>query len=111
MRRSLSAYKIMWLFVFFDLPVNSAAARRHYAQFRKNIMSLGFDRIQYSVYARAFPSEEAAKSYRQKIRAALPPEGMVSLLTVTDRQFGKMENYVGKSREKPRKPREQLLLF
>ena len=30
----LNAYRIMWLFVFFDLPTNTKTERRHAAQFR-----------------------------------------------------------------------------
>ncbi|HOP78821.1 MAG TPA: CRISPR-associated endonuclease Cas2 [Thermogutta sp.] len=107
----ISGYKIMWLFVFFDLPMNDRAARREYVRFRKRLLELGFTQLQYSVYARPFPSEEALAPYRQEIREALPPDGEVRLLPVTDRQFGKMENYVGKLRTETEKPPRQLMLF
>lgn len=34
----LNAYRIMWLFVFFDLPTNTKTERRHAAQFRKALV-------------------------------------------------------------------------
>ncbi|MGQ9505492.1 MAG: CRISPR-associated endonuclease Cas2 [Thermogutta sp.] len=101
----------MWLFVLFDLPVDTRQARREYTRFRKLLLRMGFSQLQYSVYARPFPSEEAMAPEREIIRQHLPPGGAVRLLPVTDRQFGKMENYVGRSRQNNEKPPRQLMLF
>ena len=101
----------MWIFAMFDLPVDTRKARRRYAQFRKALVKDGFSMLQYSVYARYCASEESASAYRSRVRAAIPPEGYVRVLGVTDRQFGKMESYVGKSREPTEKPPSQLVLF
>lgn len=101
----------MWLFAMFDLPVTTREARKHYAEFRKLLIGHGFSMLQFSVYARYCADEEMAVAHRSQIRAALPPEGYVRLLAVTDRQFGKMESYIGKSSEPVEKPAEQFLLF
>ena len=101
----------MWLFAMFDLPVDTKKKRKRYAQFRRVLLHDGFSMLQYSVYARYCASEEAAAVHRHRIRAVLPPEGYVRVLTVTDRQFGKMESYVGKSSEPTEKPPTQLVLF
>jgi len=101
----------MWLFAMFDLPVDTRKARKQYAQFRKALVREGFSMLQYSVYARYCNGEDSAESQRRRIRAVLPPEGYVRLLTVTDRQFGKMESYVGKSVRSTEKPPAQLQLF
>jgi CRISPR-associated protein Cas2 len=101
----------MWLFAMFDLPVNTRKARRLYTRFRNALLDDGFSMMQYSIYARYCASEETAAVHRQRIRAALPPEGYVRILAVTDRQFGKMENYIGKSSEPTEKPPTQLQLF
>jgi CRISPR-associated protein Cas2 len=74
-------------------------------------MGEGFTMLQYSIYGRWCPSEEAALTYRRKIRAILPPKGQVRVLSVTDRQFGKMEVFAARSRERPEKKPEQLLLL
>ena len=108
---SLSKYRAMWLFVVFDLPVVTKKARRDYTRFRKSLLAQGFTMLQYSVYARFCPSEEAGIAYRYRVRLALPPEGEVRLLSVTDRQFGKMEVFMAKKRKPAEKPPEQLLLF
>jgi len=48
----LNAYRVMWLFVFFDLPVVTAVERRQAILFRKNLDKDGFSMMQYSVYIR-----------------------------------------------------------
>ncbi len=110
-RLPLSEYEGMWLCAMFDLPVVTKTDRRNYARFRKKLLEEGFMMLQFSVYARYFPSEEASKAHRRRIRAALPPGGHVRLLHVTDHQFGKMEVYVSRKREKPEQPPAQLTLL
>ena len=101
----------MWLFVLFDLPVDSKESRKQYARFRKAILKQGFTMLQFSVYARFFASEEASDIQKKKVEANLPPEGQVRLLAVTDRQFGKMEVFYGKSRQPTEDPPMQLSFF
>lgn len=108
---ALSAYRPMWLFAMFDLPVTTRHARREYARFRKALLREGFCMLQFSVYARYLPSEDASTAYRQRVAAALPDEGYVRLLAVTDRQFGKMESFYGKKRAPVEEPPRQLMLF
>ncbi len=67
--------------------------------------------LQYSVYARYCPSEEASTAHRNHVHAVLPPDGQVRLLSVTDAQFGKMEVFFGKKREKVEDAPLQLMLF
>jgi CRISPR-associated protein Cas2 len=101
----------MWLFAMFDLPVKTRKARRQYAQFRKLLLSEGFTMLQFSVYARFCPSEEASDVHRTRIRAALPPKGQVRVMAITDRQFDKMEVFLGKTRRTAEPPPPQLMLF
>jgi CRISPR/Cas system-associated protein endoribonuclease Cas2 len=46
----LNKYRIMWLFVFFDLPTETKKDRRNAQQFRKNLLKDGFTMMQFSVY-------------------------------------------------------------
>ena len=110
-KRDLSEYRAMWLFVMFDLPVDTPAAKKDYVRFRKLLQANGFMMVQYSIYVRYFGSEESSHSHRKRIRAGLPSGGQVRLLMVTDHQFGKMEVFHGKKRGDPEKQPEQLLLF
>jgi len=101
----------MWLFAMFVLPTTTAQDKRRYVQFRKALVQDGFMMMQYSVYARYCGSEESAKVHRRRVRQALPPKGNVRLLAVTDAQFGKMENYIGRKREGNEPPPDQMLLL
>ncbi|HOK91134.1 MAG TPA: CRISPR-associated endonuclease Cas2 [Candidatus Hydrogenedentes bacterium] len=106
-----SEYKGMWLLVMFDLPVGETEQRRNYARFRNELLKDGFTALQYSVYARYCPSEEASEIHKKRVRLMIPPDGRVRLLSITDRQFGKMESYYGKNALPNEEPPEQLLLF
>ena len=101
----------MWLFALFDLPVKEKEQKRAYTRFRKCLLELGFTRLQYSVYAQYCASEEASLAKRRRIRTELPFEGQVRLVSVTDRQFGSMEIFLGKNRGEPEEPLGQGLLF
>jgi CRISPR-associated protein Cas2 len=107
----LSEFYRVWLFAFFDLPVNTEEGRRDYTRFRKALLNDGFLMVQFSVYARYCSSEEAATWHRRRARAVVPPKGEVRLLHVTDKQFAKMEVYRGSKREQPEEPPRQFVLF
>lgn len=107
----LSGYRSMWVVAMFDLPVDTKKARRAYAQFRKALLKDGFARIQYSVYARHCASEENADVHLQRIQAALPDDGEVRVLTITDKQFERMRIFWGKMRKPTLPPPAQLELF
>lgn len=109
--RAFSGYRQMWLFALFDLPVTTKGARKEYSSFRKALLKEGFTMLQFSVYARYCDSEEASEVFRRRIRKAMPPEGQVRVVSVTDRQFGKMETFIGKKRAANEEPPPQLLLF
>ncbi len=108
---AFNGYKIMWLYAMFDLPVVTKKQRRYAALFRKNLIKDGFSMFQYSVYIRHCASGENAEVHRKRVQAALPDEGSVTILTVTDKQFGSMLTFYGK-KTKPAPPAPaQLELF
>lgn len=111
LRFALSAFRPMWLMAMFDLPVEDKIDRRNYARFRKALLKDGFMMLQYSVYARYLPSEEAAEAHRRTVRVAVPPLGQVRIIAVTDHQFGKMEVFYGRKPRAPEEPQSQMLLF
>ncbi|HOX40461.1 MAG TPA: CRISPR-associated endonuclease Cas2 [Candidatus Brocadiia bacterium] len=110
-RADISGYKGMWLFTMFDLPVKTKQERKIYAQFRKELIKLGFSMLQFSVYARYFNCEERARGYRNQIKSLIPSDGQIRLLSVTDVQFGKMEIFNGGVKGDAEKPPQQLMLF
>ena len=107
----LSEYKAVWLFAMFDLPVTTKEARSEYRRFHDLLLKRGYTMLQFSVYARYFKTEDAGKAERGRLRAALPPEGQVRLISITERQFGKMDVYQGKTPKATEDPPKQLMLF
>lgn len=107
----LNSYRIMWLFVFFDLPTDTKKDRINASRFRGSILKDGFSMMQYSVYVRHCASSESADVHEKRIQKLLPPLGKVSILRITDKQFGGMMNFWGKA-EIPQEPQPmQLELF
>jgi CRISPR-associated protein Cas2 len=107
----LSAYRFMWVVALFDLPVDTRAARRAYALFRKSLLKDGFAQLQYSVYGRHCSSEENAQVHIARVENALPPDGEVRILTITDKQFERMRIFWGKLRKIPPSQPKQLEFF
>ena len=106
-----NAYRIMWLYVMFDLPVETKSQRKRAAQFRKNLMKDGFGMHQFSVYIRHCASGEAAAVHIERVRRLVPEEGLVSILKVTDKQFGDTIQFVGRKAKPPPKVPKQLEFF
>ena len=95
----------------FDLPVDTKKARKAYAQFRKRLIKDGFTQMQYSVYIRHCASEENAAVHVGRVERSVPDDGEVRILTITDKQFERMQVFWGKKRQKPEPAPPQLELF
>lgn len=107
----LNAYHIMWLFVFFDLPTNTKKERKAAAQFRKALEKDGFSMMQYSVYVRHCPSKENMNVHIARVRASMPPSGLTSILSITDKQYGEIQNFWGKVERAKLTTPQQLEFF
>jgi CRISPR-associated protein Cas2 len=107
----ISAYRVMWILVFFDLPTETKKDRKNYARFRKELLQDGFTMMQFSVYLRHCPSGENAAVHIRRVEKSLPKKGQVSVLQITDRQYGDILNFWGKASEPLPPPPQQLELF
>ena len=107
----ISGYRAVWIFAMFDLPTDTKKARKDYTYFRKNLLKDGFGMLQYSVYVRHCASEENADVHHKRIKNFLPPDGEVRLITITDKQIGRMETLWGKMRKPVPPAPQQLELF
>jgi len=107
----INAYHVMWLFVFFDLPVMTKKERKDATQFRKSLEKDGFSMMQYSVYVRHCPSKENMSVHIKRVQFALPNNGLVSILSVTDKQFSDIKNFYGKAEKVTLAAPQQLELF
>lgn len=84
---SPKAEDAVWSLVMFDLPVQTKAERRHATAFRQLLLDLGYQRIQFSVYARFSPSVSSLIPTIGTIKCNLPEGGEVRILSLTDHQF------------------------
>lgn len=87
--------RILWLFVFFDLPVGTKGARRDASRFRNFLKDDGYMMLQFSVYARVCRGEDAAEKHIQRVTKRLPSKGSVRAIQVTDKQYARMKLLLG----------------
>ena len=111
MKNRFSEYRVMWLLVFFDMPTETKAQRREYAQFRKFLIKDGFRMFQFSIYSRYCMSIEAAETHKNRIRSFIPQYGDIGILMITDKQFGAIEVFHGMKKKTPPPVTRQLELF
>lgn len=110
-QEALNGYKIVWLYVMFDLPVETRLQRKRAARFRKDLLKDGFGMHQFSVYIRHCASYGAADVHVERVRRMVPDEGSVSILKVTDKQFENTIHIVGKKAKPPPMTPVQLEFF
>ena len=85
----------MRVMVFFDLPVLTESKRRDYRMFHKFLIKSGFMMVQESVYCKLAQNSSAADIMVDNIKKNKPPEGLVQVLRVTEKQYNKMDFIVG----------------
>lgn len=64
------------------------------------IEDIGFVMLQYSVYIRYCASKESQAVHIKRVKSIVPNTGMVSILSVTDKQYGDIVNFWGKEKKK-----------
>jgi len=106
-----SGYRIMWLFVMFDLPVGTRKQAREATKFREFLLDLGFEMSQFSIYARFCSGKEQIESYTRQIGSRLPERGDIHLLSFTDRQYENIVRFSSQRRQRQKKSPGQLALF
>ena len=107
----LSGYRLMWMLVMFDLPTDTKAQRKAAGAFRNYLLDEGFERSQFSVYARMVSGKEAFETRVAWIERYLPSWGDVQILAFTDRQYETIIRFSDQARAGPNKNPEQLALF
>lgn len=103
--------RILWLFVFFDLPVGTKAERRAATRFRNFLKDDGYMMLQYSVYARVCRGDDAAEKHVARICKQLPTTGSIRALQVTDKQYGRMRLLLGEAPKNEKIAPTQLVLL
>jgi CRISPR-associated protein Cas2 len=101
----------MWVIAMFDLPVQTKQQRYNYRKFVEFLEDDGYQRMQYSVFARACASEENADVHAERLRRRVPDAGEVRLLKLTDKQWGRTMIFRTGLKHAPELPPEQFTFF
>jgi len=107
----LSGYRLMWILVMFDLPTDSKLQRKAATDFRNFLLDEGFERSQFSVYARFVNGKEAFATRVNRIERNLPDAGDVQILNFTDRQYRDIVHFSDQGRKRARENPQQLVMF
>ncbi len=107
----LSGYRILWIMVMFDLPTDTKAQRKSATKFRDFLLDEGFERSQFSVYARFVNGKEGFETRVRRIEKNLPEWGDIQVLHFTDKQYEMIHHYSDQGQRPRKKNPEQLVLF
>ena len=105
------SYRYMRVLVFFDLPVLTKEERRAYTKFRKFLIKNGFLMVQESVYCKLALNSTAVKAIVEQVHKNSPAEGVVQLLTVTEKQYAKMDLIIGDVKSEVLDTDERLVIL
>lgn len=101
----------MRVLVFFDLPMETKEERRAYTKFRKFLLRNGFLMLQESVYCKLALNTTAVNTIVEQVHKNSPAEGLVQLLTVTEKQYAKMDLIVGTVKSEVLDSDERLVIL
>lgn len=107
----LSGYRLMWMLVTFDLPVETRKQRAAATRFRHDLLDLGFEMSQLSNYLRFCKGREQFDAYVRKIERKLPELGDVFIFQFTDRQYENIVRFSSQGRRATQKNSDQIALF
>ena len=101
----------MRILVFFDLPSETESDRSNYRKFRKGLIKDGFIMLQESVYAKLSLNQTQTNQIIENVKKKKPEKGLVQILTVTEKQFSKMEIICGTSKTDVVDSDERLIII
>lgn len=101
----------MRVLVFFDLPVLTSENRQAYVKFRKFLLKNGFIMLQKSVYCKLALNGTAVNAIVDNVHKNKPEEGLIQLLTVTEKQYSKMDIIVGQVKSEVLDTDERLVIL
>ena len=105
------SYRFMRVLVLFDLPVLTGDQRREYARFRKFLLKSGFLMLQESVYCKLALNTTVVNGIVDQIHKNKPEECLIQLLTVTEKQYAKMDLIVGNVKSEVLNTDERLVIL
>ncbi len=101
----------MRVLVFFDLPVITEENKRAYRKFRKFLLKNGFLMLQESVYCKLALNSTAVRTIVDNVHKNKPEEGLIQLLSVTEKQYAKMDIIIGNIKNEVLDSDERLVIL
>lgn len=101
----------MRILIFFDLPTETLENKREYRKFHRFLVKNGFLMMQESVYCRMLLTPSSGNAVLDIIRKNRPTEGIVQILTVTEKQFAGMEYITGEHHSEVVDSDERLIIL
>ena len=101
----------MRVIVLFDLPITTSENIRQYTKFRKFLLKSGFIMMQESVYCKLALNATGAEAVVANLKKNKPEAGLVQVLTMTEKQFQKIEFIVGTSNSNVLDSDERLIVL
>lgn len=89
----------MRIFVFFDLPTDTAEDRKNYSIFRKELLKLGYIMLQFSVYTKSINVQTKREREEKKLIKIIPKNGDIRMLCVTEHQYQEIKYLKGQKSE------------
>ena len=105
------SYRFMRVIVFFDLPTETNEDKRNYRKFRRFLIKGGFLMLQESVYAKLALNFTQVEQIVSEVKKERPKKGSVQILSVTEKQFSKMEFISGEINSDIINTDERLLII
>lgn len=85
----------MRMILFFDLPSVTKKDIKEYNKFVNYLKKNGFVRMQESVFTKLALNPTIVNLTMNDIRKNVPPEGIVSVLNITENQFASIDHLIG----------------
>ena len=101
----------MRVLVFFFFFLTTSENKRAYVKFRKFLLKNGFMMLQESVYCKLALNGTAVKAIVDNVHKNKPEEGLVQLLSVTEKQYAKMDIIVGNIKSEVLDSDERLVIL
>lgn len=105
------SYRFMRVMVLYDLPVGSSSEIKAYTRFRKFLIKNGFMMMQESVYTKLALNQTVSQNIMDNVRKNKPEVGLVQMITITEKQYSKMEILVGEIQSTVLSTDERLVIL
>ena len=101
----------MRIILFFDLPVITSSDRHEYSVFHRYLIKNGFMMLQESVYCKLALNASAVQAIIANLYKNKPPEGLIQVLSVSEKQYSRMEYILGEHQTEIIDTDERLIIL